>query len=106
MRPLSFRGQRPEEDWAWPQGNFQAGDVLGERQQGHHGLPEGLDRKRGFADAALQRRAGACANQGRGCLRQNSLKPSQKKKAPGSLIAQAAGGRIPNETAPTSERRL
>src|SRR6266702_2922523 len=80
MRHLSFRGQRPEEDWAWPQGNFQAGDVFGERQQGHHGVAEGLDRKRGFADAALQRRAGARASQGRGCVRQNSLKPSQKKR--------------------------
>src|SRR5260370_15153293 len=43
MRPLSFRGQRPEEDWAWPQRNFQAGDLLGERQQGHHRVAEGLD---------------------------------------------------------------
>src|SRR6267378_4851822 len=106
MRHVPFRGQRREENRTRSQRNFQARNVHGERQQSHYGITDEVDRERRLPDARHERNARTRSDQRRRCLRENTLSPSQERKAPESLIAQAAGGPNSNKAAPTSGQRL
>src|SRR6267154_2099904 len=106
MRHVPFRGQRCEENRTRPQRNLQARNVHSERQQSHYGITDDVDRERRLPDAQHERDARTRSDQRRRCLRENTLSQSQKRKAPESLIAQAAGGPNSDKAAPTSGWRL
>jgi len=78
MRLCHFGYSDLKEDWAWPQGNSKAGEFLVKRQQGHHDSLK-PDRKTATRRCRPSRCAGACANQGRGCVRQDSLRLGKRK---------------------------